>query len=93
MRLLDPAHGGGHAEHAHKAAGGLLVGGRNRPPLVQSGPKTFDVVAVDVDPDVTVDRLLSALGGDRRTCAKSPYEVTEGVAGVAVIGRNPGRDE
>src|SRR5215218_7576129 len=91
--LLDPVHGGSHAEHAHEGAGGLFVAGRNRPPLFQPGPETFDAVAVDVDPGGTVHRRLIALGGDRRTCAKAPDEVTKCLAGVAAIGHDPAGDE
>src|SRR3982751_6789936 len=44
--LLDPVHGGGHAEHAHEAAGRLLVACRDRTPLLEPGPETLDAVAV-----------------------------------------------
>ncbi len=34
-----------------------------------------------------------ALGRDRRTCAEVPDEVAEGMAGLAAVGHDPGRDE
>src|ERR1051325_2210690 len=45
-RLLDPVHGGGHAEHAHEAAGRLLVACRDCTPLLEPGPEPIDGVAV-----------------------------------------------
>src|SRR3954447_19900304 len=89
--LLDPIHGGGHAEHAHEAAGRLLVAGRNRTPLLEPGPETLDAVAVHVDPGRARDGRLIALGRDRWTRAELPDEVTECLTGVAAIGHNPGR--
>src|SRR4051812_12841346 len=91
--LLDPIHGGGHAEHAHEAAGRLLVAGRNRTPLLEPGPETLDAVAVHVDPGRARDGRLIALGRDRWTRAELPDEVAECLTGVAAIGHNPGRDE
>src|SRR3954449_12650945 len=85
VRLLDPIHGGGHAEHAHEAAGRLLVACRDRTPLLEPGPETLDAVAVHVDPGRARDGRLIALGRDRRTCGKAPDEVTEGLTGVAAI--------
>src|SRR3954462_5182456 len=91
--LLDPIHGGGHAEHAHEAAGRLLVAGRNRTPLLEAGPETLDAVAVHVDLGRARDGRLIALGRDRWTRAELPDEGAECLTGVAAIGHNPGRDE
>src|ERR671916_2795629 len=50
VRLLDPVHGGGHAEHAHEGAGGLLVAGGDGAPLLEPCPETFDPIAIAFDP-------------------------------------------
>ena len=75
--LLDPVHGGSHAEHAHEGARGLLVAGRDRTPLLEPGPEALGAVAVHVDPRRTGDRRLVALGRDRRTCAEAPNAVAK----------------
>src|SRR5215211_7816946 len=93
VRLLDPVHGGSHAEYTHEGASGLLIAGRDRTPLLEPGPEALDAVAVDVDPRRTGDRRLVALGRDRRTCAEVPDEVAEGVAGVTAVGHDPGGDD
>src|SRR5215204_3564617 len=85
VRLLDPIHGGGHAEHAHEAAGRLLVACRDRTPFFESGPETFDAVAVHVDPGRARYGRLIALGRDRWTRAELPDEVTECLTGVAAV--------
>jgi hypothetical protein len=93
VRLLDPVHGGGHAEHTHEAAGGFLISRCDRPPLFEPGPETLDAVSIVVDPRRTGHRRLIALGRDRWPCAEVPDEVAEGLAGVATVGDNPGRDD
>src|SRR3982751_1775389 len=96
--LLDPVHGGGHAEHAHEAAGRLLVACRDRAPLLEPGPETLDAVAVDVDPGRARDGRFIALGRGPRHClgrearrarAELPDVVAECLTGVAAIGHDP----
>src|SRR4051794_20119410 len=91
--LLDPVHGGGHAEHAHEGAGGLLVAGGDGAPLLEPRPETFDPIAVVIDPWRTSDIRLVVLGRDRGTGAEGPDEVAEGMAGVAAVGHDPGGDD
>src|SRR5215211_2244309 len=90
VRLLDPVHGGSHAEYTHEGASGLLIAGRNRAPLLEPGPEALDAVAVDVDPRRTGDGRLVALGRDRRACAEAPDEGGGGGAGGAGGGQDPG---
>src|SRR5215211_145443 len=91
--LLDPVHRGGHAEHPHGGARRFLVAGGDSAPLFEPRPETLDPIAVVVDPWGTGDVGFVALGRDRRAGAKVPDEVTEGVAGIAAIGHDPGGDE
>src|SRR4051794_24381569 len=93
VRLLDPVHGGGHAEHAHEAAGGFLISRCDRTPLFEPGPETLDAVPIGVDPRRTRHRRLIALGRNRWPCAEMPDEVAKGLAGVAAVGDNPGGDD
>ena len=89
MPSLDPVYGCGHAEHAHKGAGGLLVAGRDGAPLLEPRPKALDAVAVLVDPRRAGHGGLVALGRDRRAAAEAPDEFAEGMAGIAAIGHDP----
>src|SRR3712207_2092989 len=91
--LLDPIHGGGHAEHAHEGARGLLVAGGDGAPLFEPCPETLDPIAVVVDPGWAGDGRLVALGRDRGAGAEAPDEVAEGMAGVAAVGHDPGGDD
>src|SRR3954469_20812615 len=68
--LLDPVHGGGHAEHTHEGAGGLLISGRNRMPLLEPRPETLDPIAISVDPRRAGHGRFATLGRDRRACAE-----------------------
>src|SRR5215208_3070820 len=68
---LEPVHGGGHAEHAHEGAGGLLVAGGDGAPLLESGPEALDEVPVAVDVVGAGHRRFVALGRDRGPRAQS----------------------
>ena len=43
---LDPQQGGGEAEDAHEADGGLLIAGGDGAPLLQARPQPLDDIAV-----------------------------------------------
>src|SRR3954466_1508727 len=93
VRLLDPVHGRGHAEHPDEGAGGLLVAGGHGSPLFQPRPETLDPIAVALDPWWTGDVGVVALGRDRGTGAKVADEVAEGMAGVPAVGPDPAGDD
>src|ERR671916_1850860 len=77
--LLDPIHGGGHAEHAHEGARGLLVAGGDGAPLFEPCPETLDPIAVVVDPGWAGD----VMGRRRDGQATSASLRLAGVAGRA----------
>src|SRR3712207_3200265 len=91
--LLDPVHGGGHAEHAHEGARGLLVAGGDGAPLFEPCPETLDPIAVVVNPGRAGDIRFVAPGRDRRAGAEAPDEIAEGMAGVSAVGHDPGGDD
>src|SRR5215208_462929 len=86
---LEPVHGGGHAEHAHEGAGGLLVAGGDGAPLLESGPEALDEVPVAVDVVGAGYRRFVALGRDRGPRAQVPDMLPKGVAGVAAVAHDP----
>src|SRR6476659_2038663 len=63
LSATRPIHRGGHAKHAHEGAGGLFVAGGNGAPLFEPCPKTFDPIAVVVDPERPGDLNLVGFAG------------------------------
>src|SRR3712207_8560114 len=79
--LLDPVHGGGHAEHAHEGARGLLVAGGDGAPLFEPCPETLEPIAVVVE-----DRKSTRLNSSHANISYAVFCLKKYAYEVAFLG-------